>query len=88
MVNSISVNLYEFNLSIKCKHVSIDVNRENQNMQNVFSNVPHAFARALQEMAHAWEEYNRLETSVEQLRIALQALMNHSDTSQVRPEGK
>uniref|UniRef100_A0A1A8HFB9 Pleckstrin homology domain containing, family A member 7a n=1 Tax=Nothobranchius korthausae TaxID=1143690 RepID=A0A1A8HFB9_9TELE len=34
------------------------------------------------EMAHAWEEYNRLETSVEQLRTVLQAHMNHGDTPQ------
>uniref|UniRef100_A0A1A8U8M0 Pleckstrin homology domain containing, family A member 7a n=1 Tax=Nothobranchius furzeri TaxID=105023 RepID=A0A1A8U8M0_NOTFU len=34
------------------------------------------------EMAHAWEEYNRLEMSVEQLRTVLQAHMNHSDTPQ------
>uniref|UniRef100_A0A1A8NY06 Pleckstrin homology domain containing, family A member 7a n=1 Tax=Nothobranchius rachovii TaxID=451742 RepID=A0A1A8NY06_9TELE len=34
------------------------------------------------EMAHAWEEYSRLETSVEQLRTVLQAHMNHSDTPQ------
>uniref|UniRef100_A0A3B5B387 Pleckstrin homology domain containing A7 n=1 Tax=Stegastes partitus TaxID=144197 RepID=A0A3B5B387_9TELE len=34
------------------------------------------------EMAHAWEEYSRLEKSVEQLRMALQAHMNHSATPQ------
>uniref|UniRef100_A0A1A8MEV0 Pleckstrin homology domain containing, family A member 7a n=1 Tax=Nothobranchius pienaari TaxID=704102 RepID=A0A1A8MEV0_9TELE len=34
------------------------------------------------EMAHAWEEYSRLEMSVEQLRTVLQAHMNHSDTPQ------
>ncbi|MED6244817.1 hypothetical protein ATANTOWER_024986, partial [Ataeniobius toweri] len=34
------------------------------------------------EMANAWEEYNRLEQSVEQLRLALQAHMTRSDTSQ------
>ena len=39
----------------------------------------------VQEMAHAWEEYSRLERSVEQLRTALQAHMNHSATPQVRP---
>lgn len=38
----------------------------------------------MQEMAHAWEEYNMLEKSVEQLRTALQAHMNHSATPQVR----
>uniref|UniRef100_A0A3Q0QPX4 Pleckstrin homology domain containing, family A member 7a n=1 Tax=Amphilophus citrinellus TaxID=61819 RepID=A0A3Q0QPX4_AMPCI len=35
-------------------------------------------SRVSTEMAHAWEEYNRLENSVEQLRLALQAQMNHS----------
>ncbi len=39
----------------------------------------------MQEMAHAWEEYSRLERSMEQLRTALQAHMNHSTTPQVRP---
>ncbi|XP_017288357.1 pleckstrin homology domain-containing family A member 7 isoform X9 [Kryptolebias marmoratus] len=39
-------------------------------------------SRLSTEMAHSWEEYSRLEKSVEQLRSALQALMNHSDTSQ------
>ncbi|XP_028287405.1 pleckstrin homology domain-containing family A member 7-like isoform X3 [Parambassis ranga] len=34
------------------------------------------------EMAHAWEEYSRLEKAVEQLRMALQAHMNHSATPQ------
>ncbi|KAK5605358.1 hypothetical protein CRENBAI_025557 [Crenichthys baileyi] len=34
------------------------------------------------EMANAWEEYNRLEQSVEQLRLALLAHMTRSDTSQ------
>ncbi|MEQ2245962.1 Pleckstrin y domain-containing A member 7, partial [Ilyodon furcidens] len=34
------------------------------------------------EMANAWEEYNRLEESVEQLRLVLQAHMTRSDTSQ------
>ncbi|XP_047241933.1 pleckstrin homology domain-containing family A member 7-like isoform X3 [Girardinichthys multiradiatus] len=34
------------------------------------------------EMANAWEEYNRLEQSVEQLGLALQAHMTRSDTSQ------
>lgn len=38
----------------------------------------------MQEMALAWEEYSRLERSVEQLRTALQAHMNHSATPQVR----
>lgn len=40
----------------------------------------------MQEMAHAWEEYSCLEKSVEQLRTALQAHMNHSTTPQVRPQ--
>ncbi|KAM4734365.1 pleckstrin homology domain-containing family A member 7-like isoform 3-T3 [Anableps anableps] len=39
-------------------------------------------SRVSTEMAHAWEEYNRLEQSVEQLRLVLQAHMTHSDTSQ------
>lgn len=39
----------------------------------------------MQEMAHAWEEYSRLENSVEQLRLALQAQMNHSASTQVKP---
>uniref|UniRef100_A0A3Q3NE10 Pleckstrin homology domain containing, family A member 7a n=1 Tax=Mastacembelus armatus TaxID=205130 RepID=A0A3Q3NE10_9TELE len=39
-------------------------------------------SRLSTEMAHAWEEYNRLERSVEQLRTALQAHMNHSTTTQ------
>ncbi|XP_063335237.1 pleckstrin homology domain-containing family A member 7-like isoform X5 [Pelmatolapia mariae] len=39
-------------------------------------------SRVSTEMAHAWEEYSRLENSVEQLRLALQAQMNHSSTSQ------
>ncbi|KAK6318538.1 hypothetical protein J4Q44_G00118290 [Coregonus suidteri] len=34
------------------------------------------------EMARAWEEYSRLESSVEQLRTVLQAHMNHSTTPQ------
>lgn len=38
----------------------------------------------MQEMALAWEEYGRLERSVEQLRAVLQAHMNHSATPQVR----
>lgn len=42
-----------------------------------------AFVWVVQEIAHAWEEYNRLEQSVEQLRLVLQAHMAHSDTSQV-----
>jgi len=36
-------------------------------------------------MTQAWEEYNRLEESVEQLRTVLQAHMDHSATPQVRP---
>lgn len=36
-----------------------------------------------QEMALAWEEYSRLERSVEQLRAVLQAHMTHSATPQV-----
>ncbi|XP_070828239.1 pleckstrin homology domain-containing family A member 7 isoform X7 [Chaetodon trifascialis] len=39
-------------------------------------------SRLSTEMALAWEEYSRLERSVEQLRTALQAHMNHSATSQ------
>ncbi|XP_054865061.1 pleckstrin homology domain-containing family A member 7-like isoform X6 [Amphiprion ocellaris] len=39
-------------------------------------------SRLSTEMAHAWEEYSRLEKSVEQLRMALQAHMNHSATPQ------
>ncbi|XP_030587068.1 pleckstrin homology domain-containing family A member 7-like isoform X2 [Archocentrus centrarchus] len=39
-------------------------------------------SRVSTEMAHAWEEYNRLENSVEQLRLALQAQMNHSASTQ------
>uniref|UniRef100_A0A1A7YSB1 Pleckstrin homology domain containing, family A member 7a n=1 Tax=Iconisemion striatum TaxID=60296 RepID=A0A1A7YSB1_9TELE len=39
-------------------------------------------SRLSTEMAHAWEEYNRLEASVEKLRTVLQAHMNHSDTAQ------
>ncbi|XP_028440752.1 pleckstrin homology domain-containing family A member 7 isoform X3 [Perca flavescens] len=39
-------------------------------------------SRLSTEMAHAWEEYIRLERSMEQLRMALQAHMNHSATPQ------
>ncbi|XP_041795814.1 pleckstrin homology domain-containing family A member 7-like isoform X4 [Chelmon rostratus] len=39
-------------------------------------------SRLSTEMALAWEEYSRLERSVEQLRTALQAHMNHSATPQ------
>ncbi|KAM3609599.1 uncharacterized protein V6R79_017630 [Siganus canaliculatus] len=39
-------------------------------------------SRVSTEMALAWEEYNRLERSVEQLRMVLQAHMNHSATPQ------
>ncbi|XP_041650751.1 pleckstrin homology domain-containing family A member 7 isoform X3 [Cheilinus undulatus] len=39
-------------------------------------------SRLSTEMAHAWEEYSRLERSVEQLRMVLQAQMNHSATHQ------
>ncbi|KAM9376763.1 pleckstrin homology domain-containing family A member 7-like isoform 2-T2 [Pholidichthys leucotaenia] len=39
-------------------------------------------SRVSTEMAQAWEEYSRLEASVEQLRTALQAHMNHSATMQ------
>uniref|UniRef100_A0A8C9ZQL3 Pleckstrin homology domain containing, family A member 7a n=1 Tax=Sander lucioperca TaxID=283035 RepID=A0A8C9ZQL3_SANLU len=35
-------------------------------------------SRLSTEMAHAWEEYSRLERSMEQLRMSLQAHMNHS----------
>lgn len=38
----------------------------------------------MQEMALAWEEYSRLERSVEHLRAVLQAHMTHSATPQVR----
>lgn len=34
-------------------------------------------------MAQAWEEYNRMERSVEQLRTVLRTHMNYSDTPQV-----
>ncbi|XP_029909289.1 pleckstrin homology domain-containing family A member 7-like isoform X2 [Myripristis murdjan] len=39
-------------------------------------------SRLSTEMAQAWEEYSSLESSVEQLRTALQAHMNHSATAQ------
>ncbi|KAM9352652.1 pleckstrin homology domain-containing family A member 7-like [Symphorus nematophorus] len=39
-------------------------------------------SRLSTEMAHAWDEYSRLERSVEQLRTALQAHMNHGATPQ------
>ncbi|KAM8890906.1 pleckstrin homology domain-containing family A member 7-like isoform 3-T3 [Spinachia spinachia] len=39
-------------------------------------------SRLSTEMAQAWEEFGRLERSVEQLRTALQAHMNHSATPQ------
>ncbi|XP_034390156.1 pleckstrin homology domain-containing family A member 7 isoform X2 [Cyclopterus lumpus] len=39
-------------------------------------------SRLSTEMARAWEEYNMLERSVEQLRTVLQAHMNHSATPQ------
>ncbi|KAM7415081.1 hypothetical protein PAMA_019759 [Pampus argenteus] len=39
-------------------------------------------SRLSTEMTHAWEEYSLLERSVEQLRAALQAHMNHSATPQ------
>ncbi|XP_078112696.1 pleckstrin homology domain-containing family A member 7-like isoform X2 [Sander vitreus] len=39
-------------------------------------------SRLSTEMAHAWEEYSRLERSMEQLRMSLQAHMNHSATPQ------
>ncbi|XP_019116597.2 pleckstrin homology domain-containing family A member 7 isoform X4 [Larimichthys crocea] len=39
-------------------------------------------SRLSTEMALAWEEYSRLERSVEQLRMALHAHMNHSATPQ------
>ncbi|XP_040895151.1 pleckstrin homology domain-containing family A member 7 isoform X4 [Toxotes jaculatrix] len=39
-------------------------------------------SRLSTEMAHAWEEYSRLERSVEQLRTALHKHMNHSATPQ------
>ncbi|KAM9568677.1 pleckstrin homology domain-containing family A member 7-like isoform 39-T41 [Salvelinus alpinus] len=40
------------------------------------------------EMARAWEDYSRLESSVEQLRAVLQAHMNHSATPQEKTEIK
>ncbi|KAM4619225.1 pleckstrin homology domain-containing family A member 7-like [Polymixia lowei] len=40
-------------------------------------------SRVSTEMARAWEEYSSLESSVEQLRTALQAHMNHSATPQL-----
>ncbi|KAM9529317.1 pleckstrin homology domain-containing family A member 7-like isoform 12-T12 [Salvelinus alpinus] len=39
-------------------------------------------SRVSTEMSRAWEEYSRLESSVEQLRTALQTTMNYSTTSQ------
>ncbi|KAM6937013.1 pleckstrin homology domain-containing family A member 7-like [Xenentodon cancila] len=39
-------------------------------------------SRLSTEMANAWEEYSSLETSVEQLRAAMQAHMKHSATPQ------
>ncbi|XP_031719202.1 pleckstrin homology domain-containing family A member 7 isoform X7 [Anarrhichthys ocellatus] len=39
-------------------------------------------SRLSTEMAHAWDDYSMLERSVEQLRTALQAHMNHSATPQ------
>uniref|UniRef100_A0A674AMP7 Pleckstrin homology domain containing, family A member 7a n=1 Tax=Salmo trutta TaxID=8032 RepID=A0A674AMP7_SALTR len=39
-------------------------------------------SRVSTEMFRAWEEYSRLESSVEQLRTALQTTMNYSTTSQ------
>ncbi|XP_053282982.1 pleckstrin homology domain-containing family A member 7 isoform X4 [Pleuronectes platessa] len=39
-------------------------------------------SRLSTEMAQAWEEYSRLERSVEQLRMVLQTHMNHSATPQ------
>lgn len=41
----------------------------------------------IQEMMLAWDEYSCLERSVEQLRAALQAQMNHNTTPQVRRAG-
>ncbi|XP_046889406.1 pleckstrin homology domain-containing family A member 7 isoform X3 [Hypomesus transpacificus] len=40
------------------------------------------------EMAKAWDEYSRIESSVEQLRTALHAQMNHSATPQEKAEIK
>ncbi|CAJ1055957.1 Hypothetical predicted protein [Xyrichtys novacula] len=45
-------------------------------------------SRLSTEMAHAWEEYIRLERSVEQLRMVLQAHMNHSTTQQEKADMK
>ncbi|XP_031688901.1 pleckstrin homology domain-containing family A member 7 isoform X2 [Oncorhynchus kisutch] len=39
-------------------------------------------SRVSTEMSRAWEEYSRLESSVEQLRTALQTTMNYTTTSQ------
>ncbi|XP_037621956.1 pleckstrin homology domain-containing family A member 7-like isoform X9 [Sebastes umbrosus] len=45
-------------------------------------------SRLSTEMALAWEDYSRLERSVEQLRTALQAHMNHGATPQEKAEMK
>uniref|UniRef100_A0A8D3BBJ6 Pleckstrin homology domain containing, family A member 7a n=1 Tax=Scophthalmus maximus TaxID=52904 RepID=A0A8D3BBJ6_SCOMX len=45
-------------------------------------------SRLSTEMAYAWEEYNRQETSVEQLRSALHTHMTHSATPQEKAEMK
>uniref|UniRef100_A0A3Q3L538 Pleckstrin homology domain containing, family A member 7a n=1 Tax=Labrus bergylta TaxID=56723 RepID=A0A3Q3L538_9LABR len=45
-------------------------------------------SRLSTEMALAWEEYSRLERSVEQLRMVLQAHMNHSTTHQEKADMK
>ncbi|XP_077373261.1 pleckstrin homology domain-containing family A member 7-like isoform X12 [Festucalex cinctus] len=45
-------------------------------------------SRLSTEMTQAWEEYGWLETSVEQLRAALQTHMNHSGTLQEKGEMK
>uniref|UniRef100_A0A672JG84 Pleckstrin homology domain containing, family A member 7a n=1 Tax=Salarias fasciatus TaxID=181472 RepID=A0A672JG84_SALFA len=45
-------------------------------------------SRLSTEMERAWEEYSRLEKSVDQLRTALQVHMNHSATPQEKAEMK
>ncbi|XP_074533086.1 pleckstrin homology domain-containing family A member 7-like isoform X3 [Halichoeres trimaculatus] len=45
-------------------------------------------SRLSTEMAHAWDEYSLLERSVEQLRLVLQAHMNHSTTHQEKADMK
>ncbi|XP_076002932.1 pleckstrin homology domain-containing family A member 7-like isoform X2 [Genypterus blacodes] len=51
-------------------------------LQEDLVNIRAQISRLSTEMTQAWEEYSRLERSVEQLRAALQAHMNHSATQQ------